>query len=87
LAAAQDAQDKTGVMQTTANNKSLVVHATIYNPELGPTVPGELGDLYQISAGVSYPLPAGDYAVQLRNDDIIRLFELVEAGTPVLIKE
>jgi hypothetical protein len=71
LVAAQSAQDNTGVMQTTANNKSLVVNATIYNPDLGPSVPGELGDLYKIAAGISYPLPAGDYSVQLRSEEII----------------
>jgi hypothetical protein len=71
LAAAQGAVNEASVMQATANNKSLVVNATIYNPDFSPTVPGELGDLYQIAAGLSYPLPAGDYSVQLRNNDTI----------------
>ena len=66
-----DSQVQAGVMQASANSKSLVVHATIYNPDFSPALPGELGDLYQIAAGVSYPLPAGDYAVQLRNEEVV----------------
>jgi len=71
LASGLSSRDKTNVMQATANNKSLVVHTTIYNPDFEPLVPGELGDLYKIAAGVSYTPPPGDYAVQLRNNETI----------------
>lgn len=57
------------VMQKTAAGESLVINATVYNPELSPEIPGMLGMLYRTEASVSYALPEGDYAVELRNAD------------------
>jgi hypothetical protein len=52
---------------TTAAAESLVINATVYNPDLNPQIPGTLGALYRIEGGVVYRLPAGDYAIELRN--------------------
>lgn len=71
LTTAADTMGTAGALQTTASEQSLVVHATIYNPDFSPTVPGELGDLYRLSTNLAYPLPAGDYAIQLRSNSTI----------------
>jgi len=55
------------VFFATDATQSLVVNATIYNPDLKPSVPGALGELYLIGGGVGYFLPQGDYAVELRD--------------------
>jgi hypothetical protein len=47
----------------------LVVNATVYNPDYNPELPGALGDLYRTEGGEAYSLPAGDYAIVLRNVD------------------
>jgi len=54
------------VLHTTNAVSSLVVNATIFNPDLKPPAPGALGDLYKIEAGAGYVLPKGEYAVELR---------------------
>jgi hypothetical protein len=63
-----------GVFRATAASQSLVVNATVYNPNstnYDPNNPGELGDLYKIDAGLAYALPTGDYAIELRNGTTI----------------
>jgi hypothetical protein len=57
------------VMHPTAAGESLVINATVYNPDLAPEVPGTLGELYRIEGGVAYTLTVGDYAIELRNAD------------------
>jgi hypothetical protein len=57
------------IMHATAAAESLVVNATVYNPDMNPAIPGALGMLYRTEGGEAYPLPAGDYAVELRNVD------------------
>jgi hypothetical protein len=56
-------------MHPTAAGESLVINATVYNPDLNPQIPGALGELYRTESGVAYTLPIGDYAVELRNVD------------------
>lgn len=63
-----------GVFKATAADQSLVVNATVFNPDSAnydPNNPGELGDLYKIDTGLAYSLPTGDYAIELRNGDTI----------------
>jgi hypothetical protein len=69
LAAAQSSQNTARPMTlyTTEAAQSLVVNATIFNPVTNPAVPGKLDDLYKTEGGVAYTLPAGDYAVELRD--------------------
>jgi len=50
---------------------SLVVNATIFNPEVTGTEGGKLRELYRVAAGVTYRLPGGDYAVELRSGDTV----------------
>ena len=57
------------VMHPTAAGESLVINATVYNPDLAPEVPGTLGELYRTESGEAYTLPAGNYAIELRNAD------------------
>jgi hypothetical protein len=57
------------IMHATAAAESLVINAIVYNPDLNPTVPGTLGELYRTEGGEAYSLQAGDYAVELRNVD------------------
>jgi hypothetical protein len=51
----------------TAAQESLVVNATIFNPDYQPDQPGLLGELYRIEGGAAYYLPQGEYAIELRN--------------------
>jgi hypothetical protein len=64
-----DAISQPYIMHTTAAAESLVINATVYNPDLNPAVPGTLGELYRTEGGVAYTLPPGDYSVELRNID------------------
>jgi hypothetical protein len=57
------------IMHATAAAESLVVNATVYNPDLNPPIPGALGELYRTEGGEAISLPAGDYAIELRNVD------------------
>ena len=57
------------IMHTTAAVELLVINVTVYNPDLAPEIPGVLGELYRTEGGVAYTLPAGDYAIELRNVD------------------
>ena len=57
------------VMHPTAAAESLVVNATVYNPDLNPPIPGALGELYRTEGGEAFSLPSGDYAIELRNVD------------------
>jgi len=60
-------QPNVGILQATDSAESLVVHATVYNPQVSQQHGGVLGELYRISGGVVYPAPQGDYAIELRN--------------------
>jgi hypothetical protein len=64
-----DVNSQPYIMHPTLAGESLVINATVYNPDLNPQVPGTLGELYRTEAGVAYTLPPGDYAVELRNVD------------------
>ncbi|GAC1561011.1 MAG: hypothetical protein NVS2B7_35330 [Herpetosiphon sp.] len=57
-----------GVVHTAAS-ESLVVNATVFNPAnvLPGGAQGRLASLYRFATGVAYPLPQGDYAIELRN--------------------
>lgn len=57
----------TGVLAPSAANESLQVQATIFNPLTHPDAGGKLGELHKIGAGASLNLPAGPYAIELRN--------------------
>jgi hypothetical protein len=65
---------QTGSFYATAATQSLVVNATVFNPATQPTVPGTLGDLYLIDAGVQNLPPQGDYSVELRNANDATLY-------------
>jgi hypothetical protein len=63
-----------GVFQTTGAAKSLVVYATIYNPDIegfNPEMPGQLGQLHLVDTGVELGVPGGPYAIQLRMGESI----------------
>ncbi len=69
-----EAPELTGVMRATGAAESLVVNATIFNPDhpdYNSAMPGKLGDLHRIESGVAYALPTGDYAVELRNGNTV----------------
>jgi len=55
------------IFQTTTALESLVINATVYNPDLNPVIPGELGALYRVESGEAYYIPTGLYAIELRN--------------------
>jgi hypothetical protein len=59
------------VLGRTQNGESLVVNATIFNPEVSSQPGGELGQLYRVATGVTHGLPAGDYAIELRSGDTV----------------
>ncbi|MFQ5858059.1 MAG: hypothetical protein ACE5LU_20840, partial [Anaerolineae bacterium] len=59
----------TSVFRATQGTESLVVNATIFNPEVLGRDGGELGDLYRVDSSIPFGLPAGDYAVELREGD------------------
>jgi hypothetical protein len=72
-AASHGTQQVSGFLDSAAA-QSLVVNATVYNPAIpgfDPTKPGKLGDLYLIDTGVEYPVPVGNYAIQLRQGEEI----------------
>jgi hypothetical protein len=62
-----DTNSQPYVMHSTAAAESLAVNVTVYNPDMKPAVPGTLGALYRTGGGEAYSLPAGDYAIVLRN--------------------
>lgn len=69
-AASAPGEPRTGVFQTTASSESLVVNATLYNPDVPNEGGGKLGEfdeLYKVEGGLAYALPSGDYAVELRD--------------------
>ena len=64
-AAEAGATDATGAFHATDAASSLVVNATIFNPEapdFNPAIPGKLGALYQINTGVELALAEGGYS-------------------------
>ncbi len=64
-----DVNNQPYIMHPTAAGESLVINATVYNPDLNPQIPAALGELYRTEGGEAYDLPTGDYAVELRNVD------------------
>jgi hypothetical protein len=51
--------------------ESLVINATIFNPDVTGTESGKLRELYRVAAGVTYRLPGGEYAVELRDGEVV----------------
>jgi hypothetical protein len=56
------------VLSPSEASESLVVEATIFNPDLNPDGGGKLGNLYKVGGGSQYVLPSGPYAIELLND-------------------
>jgi len=55
-----------GFFYLTGGNESLVINATLFNPDYNPPNLGELGDLYRINGGLAYNVTAGDqYTLEL----------------------
>jgi hypothetical protein len=65
--------DQPYIMHPTIAAESLVINATVYNPDLVPEIPGKLGDLYRTKGGEAYTLPRGDYSIELRDIDGVLL--------------
>ncbi|MCU0500464.1 MAG: hypothetical protein MUC51_01645 [Anaerolineae bacterium] len=65
-AAASAEQPNVGIFYETQADQSLMVAATIYNPDMAPQGGGKLGDLVRVSGGLAYEIPVGDYAIELR---------------------
>ncbi|MCA9998926.1 MAG: hypothetical protein KDE56_24355, partial [Anaerolineales bacterium] len=66
-----------------SDGESLIVKATIYNPEApgyDPNTPGTLDDLYRVADGFAYPVAPGDYEVQLRNGDTVLASQTFAVG-------
>lgn len=65
-AAASPEQPNVGIFYQTDAAQSLLVNATIYNPDVSPGKRGKLGDLARVNGGLAYETPAGDYVIELR---------------------
>ena len=65
-AAASPEQPNVGILYETAAAQSLMVSATIYNPDVSAQKGGKLGDLVRVSGGLAYDVPQGEYAIELR---------------------
>ena len=65
-AAASPDQPNVGILYETAASQSLMVSATIFNPDLSPQGGGKLGDLVRADGGLAYDVPQGEYAFELR---------------------
>ena len=74
-AAASPEQPNVGILYETAALQSLMVSATIYNPDVSVQKGGKLGDLVRVDGGLAYDVPQGEYAFDLR------------AGTTVLAQK
>jgi hypothetical protein len=60
-------------LQPTSSEKSLVVNATIDNPDIGGDDGGQLGDLHLAEVGLEILPPPGDYAIELRDGAAVLL--------------
>ena len=65
-AAASAAQPNVGLLYGTAAAQSLLVSATIFNPDVSAEKGGKLGDLVRVDGGLAYDVPQGEYAFELR---------------------
>ena len=70
-AAASPEQPNVGILYETAAPQSLMISATIFNPDVSPQQGGKLGDLVRVSAGVAYEVPKGEYAIELRKGSAV----------------
>jgi hypothetical protein len=60
-----------GVLYKTLAEQSLVLNVSIQNPDYNAgAIGGELGELYLIDAGATVVLPTGEYAIELRMDNV-----------------
>jgi hypothetical protein len=55
----------------TNHASSIVVNASIFNPEVSDQKGGRLGNLYKVGQGYQLILPEGDYVVELRSDSTV----------------
>ncbi len=67
----EEVEERPFVFSPSQVEESLVVNATIFNPEILGREGGALGDLYRVGSGVTYGLPGGDYAIELRSGDTV----------------
>jgi hypothetical protein len=65
-AAASPEQPNVGILYATEATQSLLVAATIFNPDVSAQKGGKLGDLVRVNGGVAYDVPQGEYAFELR---------------------
>jgi len=65
-AAASPEQPNVGILYGTAASQSLLVSATIFNPDVSAQKGGKLGDLVRVNGGLAYDVPQGEYAFELR---------------------
>jgi hypothetical protein len=65
-AAASPEQPNVGILYETAASQSLMVSATIYNPDVSAQKGGRLGDLVRADSGLAFDVPQGEYAFELR---------------------
>jgi hypothetical protein len=70
-AAASPEQPNVGILYATDAQRSLLVAATIFNPDMAPQRAGKLGDLVRVNGGLAYDVPQGDYAFQLRKGSTV----------------
>ena len=70
-AAASAEQPNVGILYETAASQSLMVSATIFNPDLSPQGGGKLGDLVRADGGLAYDVPQGEYAFELRKGSTV----------------
>ncbi len=57
-----------GNFQVTGIGQSLLVNVTVYNPDhpdYDPAIPAEFGEVHLVDTGLVYPVPDGDYEIQL----------------------
>jgi hypothetical protein len=63
-----------GTLVQTAFTQSLVVNATLDNPNGNPTVTGHFGQLERITSGLAYTVASGLYAIEERDGNGALLF-------------
>lgn len=70
-AAASPEQPNVGILYETAAAQSLMVSATIFNPDVPSQKGGKLGDLMRVDGGLAYDVPKGEYAIELRKGSTV----------------
>ena len=70
-AAASPDQPNVGILYETAAAQSLMVSATIFNPDVSAQKGGKLGDLVRVNGGLAYDVPQGEYAFELRKGSTV----------------